>query len=77
MQDDSLRFPAKRLKAAWFSHASGSQAGHPHTPPVPRIFVSEIEVEKLSPAAQEVITRHVAGLELGPSQVCVWVHANS
>jgi hypothetical protein len=69
MQDDSLRFPAKKLKAAWFSHESGKQRGGPYVPPVPRIFASEIQVEKLSPAAQEVMTRHVAGLNLGPAQV--------
>ncbi|EFJ47180.1 hypothetical protein VOLCADRAFT_117957 [Volvox carteri f. nagariensis] len=45
-----LTFPAKKLVATWF------MAKDPRVRAVlPRVFVSEIQVEKLSPAAREII----------------------
>ncbi|KAF3431410.1 hypothetical protein FNV43_RR26141 [Rhamnella rubrinervis] len=55
-----LRFPAKKLKALWFSPPSipisknGSGAGGP----LPRIFISELLVDQLSPETQEIIRKY-------------------
>lgn len=51
---DELRFPAKKLRALWFSppehllDMEGSEADGP----LPRIFISEIIVDELSREAQ-------------------------
>eukprot|EP00198_Chlamydomonas_reinhardtii_P003066 XP_001692402.1 predicted protein [Chlamydomonas reinhardtii] len=47
-----LAFPAKKLAATWFRAADPEARRR-----LPRVFVSEIQVEKLSPRAQEVIRR--------------------
>jgi len=55
---DELRFPTKKLRALWFSppdhllDMEGSEAEGP----LPRIFISEIIVSKLSREAQ--VTEH-------------------
>ena len=51
---DELRFPAKKLRALWFSPprwALESEEGDAVNP-LPRIFISELLVEELSPQAQ-------------------------
>ena len=52
---DELRFPAKKLRALWFSPprwALESEGGDAVNGPLPRIFISELLVEELSPQAQ-------------------------
>lgn len=51
-QRDELTFPKKKLRALWFS---------PPDPQLPRVFVSEVKVEELTPAAQAVIQSYVGG----------------
>lgn len=49
---DSLHFPAKHVRATWFS---------PPDPSLPRIFISEIQVEELTntnSAAQDIIQKY-------------------
>lgn len=62
---DELRFPAKKLRALWFSppehllDMEGSEADGP----LPRIFISEIIVDELSREAQ-VNRRYLLFLQL-------------
>lgn len=51
---EELRFPAKKLKAFWFSppKVSTSYRGGGVNGPLPRIFISELLVDQLSPEAQ-------------------------
>ena len=56
-QQGELRFPAKKLKALWFSPPSGlphedAATGGGVNGPLPRIFISELLVDQLSPQAQ-------------------------
>lgn len=53
-QQEELRFPAKKLKALWYSPPSVSlqDAGSGVNGPLPRIFISELLVDQLSPGAQ-------------------------
>lgn len=53
-QREELRFPAKKLKAFWFSppKVSTSCRGSGVNGPLPRIFISELLVDQLSPEAQ-------------------------
>ena len=46
---DELRFPAKRLRARWFS---------PPSPDLPRVFISELLLEELPPRAQEIVSKY-------------------
>lgn len=52
---EELRFPAKKLKALWFSPPSipvpdgGSGISGP---PLPRVFISELLVDQMSPQTQ-------------------------
>ncbi|WCJ32494.1 hypothetical protein M5689_013914 [Euphorbia peplus] len=59
-QQEELRFPAKKLKALWFSppRVSVSDGGSGVDGPLPRIFVSELLVDQMSPQAQEIIKRY-------------------
>lgn len=52
-QKDELSFPAKKLKAFWFSppHASHSE-GDGVEGPLPRIFISQLLVDQMSAEAQ-------------------------
>ncbi|ERN03779.1 uncharacterized protein LOC18431930 [Amborella trichopoda] len=57
---EELRFPAKKLKALWFSPPKNV-----HCPkeqgvmgPLPRVFISELLVEEMSPHAQEIIKKY-------------------
>ncbi|KAL3582796.1 hypothetical protein D5086_017128 [Populus alba] len=56
-QQEELKFPAKKLKALWFSPPSGlphedAATGSGVNGPLPRIFISELLVDQLSPQAQ-------------------------
>ncbi|CAK9263208.1 unnamed protein product [Sphagnum jensenii] len=59
---DELRFPAKKVWALWFSppkhllDMEGSEADGP----LPRIFISELIVNELSLAAQEIIHKYTS-----------------
>lgn len=59
---DELRFPAKKLRALWFSppehllDMQGSEADGP----LPRIFISEIIVDELSREAQDIIKSYTS-----------------
>ncbi|XP_027153204.1 uncharacterized protein LOC113753290 [Coffea eugenioides] len=62
VQREELRFPAKKLKAFWFSppKVQSSDGGAGVNGPLPRIFISELLVDELSPRAQEIIRRYTA-----------------
>ncbi|PPS01975.1 hypothetical protein GOBAR_AA18690 [Gossypium barbadense] len=51
---EELRFPAKKLKALWFSppNSSSQEGGSGVNGPLPRVFISELLVDQLSPRAQ-------------------------
>lgn len=53
-QRDELRFPAKKLRALWFAPPSDSLAGSGSgmNGPLPRIFISELLVDQMSPQTQ-------------------------
>ncbi|XP_042510575.1 uncharacterized protein LOC122085996 [Macadamia integrifolia] len=57
---DELRFPAKKLKALWFAPPSSpsSENGSGVNGPLPRIFISELLVNEMSPEAQEIIRKY-------------------
>ncbi|KAL3501332.1 hypothetical protein ACH5RR_035781 [Cinchona calisaya] len=60
VQREELRFPAKKLKAFWFSppKVQFSDGGAGVNGPLPRIFISELLVDELSPQAQEIIRKY-------------------
>lgn len=59
-QKEELRFPVKKLRALWFSPPSNlSNAGSGIKGPLPRIFISELLVDQMSPQAQEIIKKYV------------------
>lgn len=51
---DELRFPAKKLRALWFSPPTNSLTGNGSgiNGPLPRIFISELLVDQMSPKTQ-------------------------
>lgn len=51
---DELRFPAKKLKALWFSPPKNAitEDGSGISGPLPRVFISELLVDQMSPEAQ-------------------------
>ncbi|XP_051122536.1 uncharacterized protein LOC127245593 [Andrographis paniculata] len=56
---EELRFPAKKLRAFWYSPPStGSVSGDGVNGPLPRIFISELLVDHLSPQAQSIIKKY-------------------
>ncbi|KAG9140194.1 hypothetical protein Leryth_021753 [Lithospermum erythrorhizon] len=57
---EELRFPAKKLKAYWFSppKVAHSNDGSGVNGPLPRIFISELLVDQMSPQAQEIIRKY-------------------
>lgn len=63
-QKEELRFPAKKLRALWFSPpadllaSSGSGSGSGINGPLPRIFISELLVDQMSPQTQEIIRKY-------------------
>ncbi|KDP21227.1 hypothetical protein JCGZ_21698 [Jatropha curcas] len=62
-QQEELRFPAKKLKALWFappsSAVSKSGSGSGINGPLPRVFISELLVDQMSPRAQEIIKKYI------------------
>ncbi|HIY76867.1 MAG TPA: DUF1338 domain-containing protein [Candidatus Sphingobacterium stercorigallinarum] len=54
---DYYHFPAKKLDAYWYAPPSDAY---------PRIFVSELRVEELSPASREIIFRYTGGIKSDP-----------
>lgn len=60
-QREELRFPAKKLRALWFSPPRNSLAegGTRANGPLPRIFISELLVDEMTPQAQEIIRKYV------------------
>ena len=52
----AFEFPKKKLRASWYS---------PPQPDLPRLFVSELKVEEMSPQAQEIIQKYVGGALIG------------
>ncbi|GIL53430.1 hypothetical protein Vafri_9032 [Volvox africanus] len=66
--DAPLTFPGKKLVATWFTPID------PRVKAVlPRVFVSEIQVEKLSPEAQGIISRATSWAAAGDEAVMVQV----
>ncbi|GMH27608.1 hypothetical protein Nepgr_029451 [Nepenthes gracilis] len=59
-QREELRFPAKKLKAFWFSPPSSidPEGGTGISGPLPRIFISELLVDQMSAEAQEIIRKY-------------------
>lgn len=53
-QRDELHFPAKKLKALWFSPPSLPipEVGSGVNGPLPRVFISELLVDQMSSQAQ-------------------------
>ncbi|GJP39395.1 hypothetical protein CLOM_g23769 [Closterium sp. NIES-68] len=72
---DMLTFPAKKLRAYWFAPPEHSLAGDETDEggvglrQLPRVFISELEVDKMSALAQEVIRKHTSAFNPLPSQV--------
>lgn len=67
-EQEELRFPKKKLKALWFSPPpvnpnvinNGGAAGGGVHGPLPRIFISELLVDQMSSAAQEIIHKYTS-----------------
>ncbi|KAL8104760.1 hypothetical protein AgCh_028809 [Apium graveolens] len=59
-QRDELRFPAKKLKAFWFSPPSLPvlEGGSGIKGPLPRVFISELLVDQMSSEAQDIIKKY-------------------
>ncbi|OIW04733.1 hypothetical protein TanjilG_08616 [Lupinus angustifolius] len=59
-QQDELRFPGKKLRALWFSPPDDSLAGTGSgiNGPLPRIFISELLVDQMSPKTQDIIKKY-------------------
>ncbi|KAI4314211.1 hypothetical protein L6164_027145 [Bauhinia variegata] len=57
---EELRFPAKKLKALWFAPPNDTIVGSGSgiSGPLPRVFISELLVDQLSPQAQEIIRKY-------------------
>ncbi|CAI5483491.1 unnamed protein product [Closterium sp. Yama58-4] len=72
---DMLSFPAKKLRAFWFAPPEHSLAidetdeGGVGLRQLPRVFISELEVDKTSAAAQEVIRKYTSAFNPLPAQV--------
>ncbi|XP_054825297.1 uncharacterized protein LOC129322875 [Prosopis cineraria] len=64
---EELRFPAKKLKALWFSPPRNSFTGSGSGihGPLPRVFISELLVDQTSPQAQEIIRRYTSTSGVG------------
>ncbi|GAB2297255.1 hypothetical protein Dimus_031366 [Dionaea muscipula] len=64
---EELRFPAKKLKALWFSppSTSHSEVGSGVNGPLPRVFISELLVDQMSPEAQKIIRKYTEMSEFG------------
>ncbi|XP_047963086.1 uncharacterized protein LOC125207682 isoform X1 [Salvia hispanica] len=62
VQRDELSFPAKKLKAYWFSPPSEVRAGAGAgvNGPLPRIFISQLLVDQMTSEAQKIIKKYTA-----------------
>lgn len=69
---DASAFPAKKLTAAWFAPPPLRPGGAPAYEALPRVFVSQLEVGRLSPSGQAIILRATAGLAGGFGAVPAW-----
>lgn len=60
MPRDELRFPAKKLKALWFTPPDTLDSGNGSgvNGPLPRIFISELIVDEMSSQAKEIIQKY-------------------
>ncbi|PKI41303.1 hypothetical protein CRG98_038324 [Punica granatum] len=60
-QQEELRFPAKKLRALWFSPPkfSPGRGGSGVHGPLPRAFISELLVDQMSPQTQDIIRKYV------------------
>ncbi|XP_057777109.1 uncharacterized protein LOC130995726 isoform X2 [Salvia miltiorrhiza] len=60
VQREELRFPAKKLKAYWFSPPTvvGADAGAGVNGPLPRIFISELLVDQMTAETQKIIRKY-------------------
>ena len=85
IQKDELRFPAKKLKAYWFSPPAVScEDGSGVNGPLPRIFISELLVDQMSPEAQVhlytlflvLFSTNISDLVTFPSGVYLWMLNN-
>uniref|UniRef100_A0ACD5X2S6 Uncharacterized protein n=1 Tax=Avena sativa TaxID=4498 RepID=A0ACD5X2S6_AVESA len=57
---EELRFPAKKLRALWFSPPkSDGYSGTGAYGPLPRIFISELLVDELSAPSQEIVRKYI------------------
>ncbi|CAI8587811.1 unnamed protein product [Vicia faba] len=60
-QRGELKFPQKKLRALWFSPPADSTSGTGsgmNGPLLPRIFISELLVDQMSPQTQEIIKKY-------------------
>lgn len=59
-QREELRFPGKKLRALWFSPPADSLTGSGSgiNGPLPRVFISELLVDHMSPKTQEIIRKY-------------------
>ncbi|POO00021.1 hypothetical protein TorRG33x02_041480 [Trema orientale] len=58
---EELRFPAKKLRALWFSPPKNviHEGGSGIDGPLPRVFISELLVDQMSPETQEIIRKYI------------------
>ncbi|CAM0146055.1 unnamed protein product [Urochloa decumbens] len=57
---EELRFPAKKLRAVWFSPPTNDgYTGTGIYGPLPRIFISELLVDELTVQSQEIIHKYI------------------
>ncbi|KAK3157717.1 hypothetical protein QOZ80_2AG0127000 [Eleusine coracana subsp. coracana] len=57
---EELRFPAKKLRALWFSPPTNDcYTGTGIHGPLPRIFISELLVDELSAQSQEIMHKYI------------------
>jgi hypothetical protein len=61
IQREELKFPAKKLKAFWFAPPGDSLSGGGSgvNGPLPRIFISELLVDQISPESQEIVNKYI------------------
>ncbi|KAK2990799.1 hypothetical protein RJ640_012700 [Escallonia rubra] len=59
-QREELKFPAKKLKALWYSppDVPHLDSGSCVNGPLPRIFISELLVDQMSPKTQEIVRKY-------------------
>jgi len=68
---ERLNFPGKCLQAFWFSPPGGPGRG------LPRVFISELEVERLSDGAQAILQRYLERAVGAPGGPLLWSAAGA